>query len=177
MHRQPPAPPKESKPEVYNEMKTPSIISTSENPFKYQPVPEVSLYGAKLKADHLSKKNILFTNEANQFVNAVQDALSKFDKNSNRYSEDILLFCMSACENAILGKKQGELKLQMVKACVKPFFNNDELLIEKWVSLLMPNILNYKFWNRNLRKLARFFLNCVSMKQQAPSPDTQSKFL
>ena len=63
----------------------------------------------------------------------------------------------------------------MVKACVKSFFNNDELIIEKWVSLLMPKILNYKFWNRNLRKLVRIFLNCVSMKQQAPSPDMQSK--
>jgi hypothetical protein len=128
-----------------------------------QDIPIEKIYGVNLKI-HPEVKKITMNNDSLIFIKNVKKALNIFNPDENHYNERLILFAMQSCENFFLHKKSGETKQEMVVQCVLEFFNNDKELIKKFIQLLMPKLINFKFVRRNFYKIVNFFSKLFSTK-------------
>jgi hypothetical protein len=135
------------------------VLNNTKEPTKTTIIPDLKIYGVQI--DGLKNKidEIKLSNRKQEFINKVKTVLDLFDKDSNHYSDTIVFFVMSCIENFHLKKNSGAQKLELVKECVKEYFNNDDLLINKIVQLLMPKLKQNKFIKRNMKKMFRFFFH------------------
>src|SRR5205085_8315365 len=75
-----------------------------------------------------------------EFVAKAQKMISLFDPKDIKYDEKVVMFVMESAEMFFLDRKCGTLKKQVVIEVLLPFFNDDTLLVEKFIQLCHSTI-------------------------------------
>lgn len=125
--------------------------------FRNRDIPDKLLFNVELNGLADKIKNIKIENKQYELVTKIQSVLDLFDKEDNKYNEQLLLFAMQAVENYITKPHSGDFKLAVVIECVKDYFKGDADLIVKMVEILMPRIKKMNIVRRNWKRVSRFF--------------------
>jgi hypothetical protein len=139
-------------------------LKSSDQEFQIKNVPDLTTFNHQLEGLNEKIYNIKMTNRQTEFIEKIKLVLSLFDKESNQYNHSIMLFVMSCVEDYILKPKSGEYKKSVVIECVKDYYDNNIVLIEKMIPILMPHVAQNKFFKRNGKKIMRFFLKLLPTK-------------
>lgn len=152
-----------------NEMKPKLDISNNVTkslpiPVLLREIPNISNFGATLEGLDVKIRKMKMENLQSGFITKVQTILDLFDKESNHYSNSIMLFVMTAVENHILKPKSGLYKHDVVVECVKQYYDDNIELVEELIKLNMPTLKQNKYLKRTCKRLVRFFLTGLKMK-------------
>lgn len=147
-----------------DDMSENSIEFYNDTEFQIKNIPDITAFSHQLEGLGEKIYNLKMNNKQAEFIDKIKSILDLFDKDSNQYNHSIMLFVMSCVEDYILKPKSGEYKKSVVIECVKDYYDNNIVLIEKMIPILMPHVVQNKFFKRNGKKIMRFFLKLLQIK-------------
>lgn len=126
--------------------------------FKKRIIPDLAKYDIQKINDLKSKLDkIKIENHQHDFTQSIKSVLNLYADDELHYSENIVFFVMQEIERFLLKPKSGIHKEKVCVECCKKYFNNDENLVSLIIKLLMPQLKQIKFSERQIRKVIRFF--------------------
>jgi hypothetical protein len=140
------------------------VIQPLPMPVLTREIPNISMFNAHLDGFDDKIRKLKMENLQYSFITKVQAVLDLFDKDSNRYSNSIMLFVMTAVENHILKPRSGFYKHSVVVECVKKYYDDNVELVEQLIKLNMPTLKQNKLLKRTGKRLLRFFFKWRKMK-------------
>ena len=115
----------------------------------------VKKYETLLKA----KRNLKDKKKLDEFAVKMNALLTSIDKQEfKKYDQDLVKFVCEAIEHIFCKRKCGELKKAIAIEILRPYFDDNEPLIEKFIELMMEKIVHSTMWTRNKNRVYNFFL-------------------
>ncbi len=111
----------------------------------------------KLPKFRQKRKAVKHDNMQKEFVIEMQKVLKVFRVDEEHYDHEIVLFACQVAEDFFLDKGVGEVKMKCVVEACKPFFDNNEELVQKIVELVFRDVIKSSLWRRNQTRLLNFF--------------------
>ena len=111
-----------------------------------------------------AKRDIKNKKKFDDFEKKMNALLSSIDKQElKKYDEKLVLFVIETIEHIFIQKKCGELKKMIAVIILKPYFDDNEPLIEKFIELTLEKIVKSTMWTRNKNRVCNFFLRLYRM--------------
>ena len=129
---------------------SPSITPANVPPKNCFGIPAPQLYNLALK----DLKNGAIEND---FKLAICQMIDIIDPKNVKYDENIVAFVMETVEHVITARKSGKQKEKIVVDILVKYFNDDEVLIQKFIKLMMPRISKSNIFRRNRNRIYNFF--------------------
>ena len=93
------------------------------------------------------------------FKLAISKMIEIIDPKDVKYDENIVAFCCETVEHVITARQSGKQKERIVVEILLQYFNNDEVLIKKFIKLVLPNITKSNVVRRVCNRLNKFFFS------------------
>lgn len=115
--------------------------------------------GISLNAYDVARKGLKMIDKRHEFQMKVSRMLALIDpeEDNAKYNEEIVKFVCECAELFFLKPKSGQIKEEMAILLLKPYFNNDEKLIKKFIQLVFKDIRKANFLRRNYVRVRTFF--------------------
>lgn len=139
---------------------TAESVSTDDAP---KNVPPSNLYGHNLKKMKSYKKlrrGYKLSNQKAIFLGDLNAILKEFKPDAHKYDDELLIEILDLAEKYfVYGSKEDRenVKSECVLELMKPFFNNDENLIEKTISNVWHRVDKSNGMRRAFIRLKNFF--------------------
>ena len=85
------------------------------------------------------------------------------EKNDLKYDDNLTKFVCEAIEHIFTERKCGDLKKSIAILILKPYFNDDEELIGKFIELILEKITKSTKFSRIKNKIGGFFFQLLSI--------------
>jgi hypothetical protein len=120
------------------------------------------------------KKKKLKVLKMKQFVmNELKSSIDIFDVEELKLNHSLVLFVSQIVEDFFNKPLQGEMKREVVIDICKPFFNNDDQLVEMVLELVFDKVIKTTWLRRNkqrIKNIAAFFLELFAPMMQSSLP-------
>ena len=109
-----------------------------------------------------------------QFVmNELKSSIDIFDVEELKLNHSLVLFVSQIVEDFFNKPLQGEMKREVVIDICKPFFNNDDQLVEMVLELVFDKVIKTTWLRRNkqrIKNITAFFLELFAPMMQSSLP-------
>ena len=142
--------------------KSSSTPIASSTPKSFDSIPPKSLFNSNLKQLSSFKdmrKNIKNELQYQEFVRETDEVLKYFDcKGDNKYDHELLLFVMNMAENFFVYEPElGYTKEKATIELLKPYYNDDEVLIKSIIKLVLKDVKKSTAFRRVYNRSLNFF--------------------
>ena len=93
----------------------------------------------------------------NDFKIAITKMIDIIDPNDVKYNENIVAFVCETIEHVITKRKSGKQKEKIVVEILSKYFNYDDVLVKKFIQLVLPRITKSNVFRRVRNRLNKFF--------------------
>ena len=100
--------------------------------------------------------DIKMDEKVDDFKIRVNKMLRMISHEDMTYDDNVVMFVLECAEMCFSKPKSGELKLKVSK-------EYDDILVEKFIDLLLPKIRKSNVLRRNYQRIRIFFFNCLHM--------------
>ena len=118
---------------------------------------------SKCEALLLSKKNLKDKIKLEEFVSKMNSLLNNIDKKGLKYDNNLTKFVCETIEHIFTERKCGDLKKSIAVEILKPYFNEDDELVSKFIELILEKITKSTKFSRVKNKVSKFFFQLLSM--------------
>ena len=118
---------------------------------------------SKCEALLLSKKNLKDKKKLEEFIKKMNSLLNNIEKNELKYDDNLTKFVCETIEHIFTDRKCGDLKKSIAILILKPYFNDDEELIGKFIELILEKITKSTKFSRIKNKIGGFFFQLLNI--------------
>ena len=128
-----------------------------------QKIPPSNLYGhslKKMKSYSKIRRGYKLSNQKKIFLGDVHAILEEFTPDDHKYDDELLIEILDLAEKYfVYGTKEDRecVKSDCVLELMKPFFNGDEILIEKTISNVWHRVNKSNSFRRGFTRFKNFF--------------------
>ena len=101
--------------------------------------------------------DIKMDEKVDDFKMRVNKMLRMISNEDMTYDDNVVMFVLECAEMCFSKPRSGELKLKVSKELLAPYFKNDDILVEKFIDLLLPKIRKSNVLRRNYQRIRIFF--------------------
>jgi hypothetical protein len=119
------------------------------------------------------KKKMKILKMKEHVMEELKSSIDIFDINELKLNHSLVLFVAQIVEDFFNKPLQGEMKREVVIDICKPFFNDDQALVEMVLELVFDKVIKTTFLRRNkqrIKNIAAFFLELFSPLIQSNLP-------